>query len=177
MGGRGRSLDSPAATGVQRKSGEASASPLLAFTALGLGDDDSEGSGSSRKAEGRRGKLGERPAIHGECGHCRYRCIDDVQPASARGESSVKWTDASSAAEWSASQQGKAAVRRDLEAGDGRACGIDGEEILSVVTDLDPARRSLVVGVRRCSDRAQRTVRGHVEGGDGAAVRRRVVRV
>jgi hypothetical protein len=136
-------------------SGEPDGAPLLpgpAQNAGVLGDDDSEGSGSSRKAEGRRGNLGERPAIHGECGHCRYRRIDDVQPASTRVESSVKWPDARSATEGRAAQQRQGAIGRDLEAGDGGACRIDGEEIPSVVTDLDPAGGSLVVGVRRARD-------------------------
>src|SRR6185437_9385976 len=70
-----------------------------------------------------------------------------------------------------AAQQGQRAVRRDLETRDRGVACVDGEEILAVVGDLDPARRRPQVGERRAVDRGQLAVLRDLEGRDSAVAR------
>src|SRR5439155_16619216 len=76
--------------------------------------------------------------------------------------------------EWSAAEQAERTCGVDRVSRDGVARSVDGEEVLTVVADLDPAGCGLQVGEGRIADRGQRPVACDVECRHRAAVRKAV---
>ena len=134
-------------------------------------DDDAERRDAARDRHRRRRKFSQGATVDGEDADGLRPGIDDVEMTAGRIEPSVEGPKARRALEGRAPKQRQAAVAGDPVARDRRARGVDREEVATVVADLDPARRGLVVGERRAVDRCERGVATDVIGGDAPSER------
>src|SRR6266487_4992926 len=109
-------------------------------------------------------------AVHREGADGIRAGVDDPELPAVRAEPSVLRPDARRTQRGTA-EQAEGAVGGDRVAGDAVAAGVDREEDLPVVADLDPARRSLEVREGRRTDRRQRAVAPVAEGRDRPVAR------
>src|SRR5712671_4669508 len=115
-------------------------------------DGDAERFCARWKSERRLCQLAQCSARDGKRADGSDGRVDDVKVVSRGVQPCIEWPDARATLECCRAGIGQRAVRLDGVARDAGASGVDGEEVVPIMGDLDPARGRLAIGVRRASN-------------------------